>query len=735
MSSHITPNVCSELTKPVLLFSNSPAPSCELPAVDVAHPVEVDHPEFSQVTNEEFIKIVFPSVPNGASVMVCSKSGDPSVGGWPAVPADLLAKPLMRSENNYVNCGSFGRDPVGTYNAKKENFEATHFIMLDDIGTKVPWAKLGDAVVSWAIETSPGNHQVGLRLDPPVSDKDLLARLLSSIIEAGLCDPGSTGASTRWARLPVGVNGKVKYQTVEGRPFSCRVARWNPKQAYTVDGIVDAFKLPPIKTFQAPIPHQGSGNDGKAMADECGEEQKASLVKLKSLLAAIDPDCDYRSWTNALMAVFHATGGSDYGLALVDEWSQKGKKYKGVKELEIKWSSFRGKVDRPITVGTLVAMAKAAGADTAAIMRENVEEFEVQATKIVSAGMVHLKPPVVKVNPLEKYSISGDVEKLERELVAQSPLLGDIALMGQATVIYAAYNTGKTLLMLHLIMEAISEGRVVPANLYYVNMDDNGAGLVEKVKLASEYGFQMLVDGYHNFSAKEIQQSMETMIEQGTAKGVVVILDTLKKFVDTMSKTNTSEFTKVIRRFTLKGGTVVALAHTNKNKSPDGKSKYAGTSDVLDDFDCGYVVDKIDRSLDPSEVFVEFENVKRRGSVAATAVYKYNAQQGLSYNEILLSVSKVRDDELAPILRSIEIHSDAPIIAALKATILEGIDSKMKLLKEVAARTGSSGHCVGDVLEKYAGNDPQLHYWQFSKGARGKQTYSLLPGAEPPDAP
>ena len=36
----------------------------------------------SMTTNADFVAAVFPSVPAGAFAAVCSKAGDPGVGGW-----------------------------------------------------------------------------------------------------------------------------------------------------------------------------------------------------------------------------------------------------------------------------------------------------------------------------------------------------------------------------------------------------------------------------------------------------------------------------------------------------------------------------------------------------------------------------------------------------------------------------------------------------------------------------
>src|SRR5215211_4442081 len=41
-----------------------------------------------QITNAEFIAAVFPHLPEGASAAVCSKRGNPDLGGWPCRRAD-----------------------------------------------------------------------------------------------------------------------------------------------------------------------------------------------------------------------------------------------------------------------------------------------------------------------------------------------------------------------------------------------------------------------------------------------------------------------------------------------------------------------------------------------------------------------------------------------------------------------------------------------------------------------
>jgi len=67
------------------------------------------------------------------------------------------------------------------------------------------------------------------------------------------------------------------------------------------------------------------------------------------LLLSIDPDVTYDSWLKILMAVHHETGGSEAGFEAVNEWSARGRKYKGVEDIRSHWRSFSA--DRPNIVG------------------------------------------------------------------------------------------------------------------------------------------------------------------------------------------------------------------------------------------------------------------------------------------------------------------------------------------------------------------------------------------------
>lgn len=196
-----------------------------------------------QITNAEFIAALFPKLPIGAFAAICTKAGDPTLGGWLTNRADLAGDNLTSTNNNFVGCSSYYPGEDGSFKARKAQFAACHFLMLDDLGTKAPLERLAKFDLSWLIETSPGNHQGGILLTEPLTNGDVAVRLLNAVIEAGLCDAGATGPLSRWARLPHAINGKPKHADAAGSPFQCRLVEWRPLKQYTPQEIVDGLKL------------------------------------------------------------------------------------------------------------------------------------------------------------------------------------------------------------------------------------------------------------------------------------------------------------------------------------------------------------------------------------------------------------------------------------------------------------------------------------------------------------
>ncbi|WP_158603085.1 AAA family ATPase [Pseudomonas sp. AOB-7] len=333
---------------------------------------------------------------------------------------------------------------------------------------------------------------------------------------------------------------------------------------------------------------------------------------------------------------------------------------------------------------------------------------------------------------LARFALNGQSAAMEARMLEDTFVLGRLAILGQATAFYAKPNSGKTLLTLWLLIRAIEAGQINPKDVFYINADDNFKGLVHKLKLAERWGFNQLAPGFNGFESAMFLRYLQKMTEEESASGKIVILDTLKKFTDLMDKTVATAFGKVVREFVSSGGTVIMLAHTNKHKSADGKSIPAGTSDIIDDADCAYVLDVIESDTSESKKTVIFENIKARGDVADTATYTYTTQKGLTYDDLLESVREVSREEAEDARKREQaeelLKKNAAIVEAIIEVIGEGVTHKTQLIEAAVEYSGCSKAKVTKALDDHTGTNYAMgHRWTVSKGeAKNARVYSLL---------
>ena len=196
------------------------------------------------MNNVDFMKLMFANAPAGALPRVtafASAPGDASRLDWAGWPVRSARDIPAGDRNTYVVVSAFNVAPDGRYRRRKAQFAAMHCVMVDDIGVKVAES----AIVLPAtvrVETSPGNCQDWLRLDPPVTDRELAERLVDRMIGAGLTadgsDPGMKGV-TRYGRLPQGINNKPR----PSGPWRHLVQEVRADISYTVEEIAEAYEL------------------------------------------------------------------------------------------------------------------------------------------------------------------------------------------------------------------------------------------------------------------------------------------------------------------------------------------------------------------------------------------------------------------------------------------------------------------------------------------------------------
>ncbi|RYF94554.1 MAG: hypothetical protein EON95_04975 [Caulobacteraceae bacterium] len=336
------------------------------------------------------------------------------------------------------------------------------------------------------------------------------------------------------------------------------------------------------------------------------------------------------------------------------------------------------------------------------------------------------KPAGVK-NPLEKYSLLGRADEIEAGAASTKPLLGDAIMQGQATMIYAEPNTGKTLITLNLCLQAIEAKRIDAANLYYINADDSSEGLACKLRLMQDVGAHMLAPGFNGFRSYDLIQLLVQAVDGGSARGTCVVVDTLKKFTDLMDKKRSSAFAEVCRQYVMAGGTIVALGHTAKNPNADGTPRYQGTTDILEDFDAIYVAQPLTSKGNATQKVVKLTRKKCRADSPEAVAYAYDAVPGESYEAKLASVRPVDPDDLYDYAAEGDQVGEGEILGALVQLIEAGSTSgKMALARAAAGACGVSHRRAVEALDRMTGNTPNDHLWAFEKGPRGVRNYRLI---------
>ena len=331
-------------------------------------------------------------------------------------------------------------------------------------------------------------------------------------------------------------------------------------------------------------------------------------------------------------------------------------------------------------------------------------------------------------HPLLRFSLIGKADELEAKAADTKPLLGQFVFDGQATMIYAAPNTGKTLIMLHLLLAAIAAGRINANSVFYFNADDGSRGLAAKVRLLQDVGAHMLAPGQRSMKVTHLVEMMLQAINEGSALGTVIIIDTLKKVTDPMCKKSSSDFGQRCREYVMAGGTIIALGHTRKNPKADGTPQYQGTTDILEDFDAVYIAQLLKPKAGVSESVVQFKREKTRADSPETAVYAYSGDRGISYEEKLASVHLVDPEELDDYRTADEQPADYRVAMQIDSIIGGGFSGgKMALAKLAAEACGVSHRTALSVLDGYTGTTVGEHYWTTKTGPRGVRQYSLIP--------
>jgi hypothetical protein len=216
----------------------------------------------------------------------------------------------------------------------------------------------------------------------------------------------------------------------------------------------------------------------------------------------------------------------------------------------------------------------------------------------------------------------------------------EMLMMGVIAQWYGLPNSGKTLMLIHLLREAIKDDCIEARDVFYINADDNFVGVYDKGRIFENMGANLISPDASGVSPSEIINLILKIAEEGDAEGKLVILDTQKKFTDMMSKTAQSQFFAALRKFTAQSGTVLLLGHANKHPNLEGELVYEGTGDTKADLDTQHSLNIMSNRTDESQEIV-FKCEKDRGKVAMRLGFEYTKTKDMTYLDMVDSIRPV----------------------------------------------------------------------------------------------
>jgi hypothetical protein len=288
------------------------------------------------------------------------------------------------------------------------------------------------------------------------------------------------------------------------------------------------------------------------------------------------------------------------------------------------------------------------------------------------------------------------------------PMKSKMVAMTELSVVYGSAGSGKTLVILSDIGRSILDKTTKGEDVVYVNLDDSAIGLAEKAEILAELKIKMI---------KEFDRNMlYSMIDENVAKGKVIIIDTVKKIANLMDKAQVAGMMKHFKNFTHAGGTVILIAHANKNLSPDGFPVLEGVGDLRNDADCVVMVQR------HKDIITMSNDRKNRSYVELEAIFQ--TLETKNYKSLMHSIKQLSGQEAIDLKMQREQECFKEDNRRLIETITEMIGlfpaQKTKLVDDLIKDTGLSRRNIVTTLELLEGD-----LWDLEKGDNNSKNYSL----------
>ena len=312
--------------------------------------------------------------------------------------------------------------------------------------------------------------------------------------------------------------------------------------------------------------------------------------------------------------------------------------------------------------------------------------------------VVRLPAPVAAraENPMAQFERYVVTDEQVSELQETRLIWRHLIAHGHVAVWSAPANGGKTTIARMAAAELAADGWSV----WYFQEDASAGDLPALQRHAKEHGYRMLTASFTNASPQDQFEQLEGLAHTDCdLSKFVMYFDTMKKYIDLMSKRGAREFFQIMRALTQRGATIVLLGHTNKHRTPDGQLIFEGVGDVRNDVDELIYIDATDKDSDGVRILT-MDPDKVRCMAQRCSFRLDTATMKIEAMDRIVDAAAVR-------ARAAQMVEDDDAIRAIRNALMDGGMKLMALASEAAKESGISERTIRKIIDRYSSQDPK----------------------------
>lgn len=300
----------------------------------------------------------------------------------------------------------------------------------------------------------------------------------------------------------------------------------------------------------------------------------------------------------------------------------------------------------------------------------------------------------------------------------------DAIALGHLGVWCSAANGGKSA----LARFAAGELAHREYHVLYLNEDAGAGDLPAMHEHAKQHRYTLLNSTLTGSSPDAQLDVLNRLVHDGAdLNGYVLIFDTLKKYVDLMSKGGSRAFFRLMRALTQRGATIILLAHTNKHIGLDGKPMFEGVGDVRNDVDELFYLDATDKDERGIRTLT-LRPDKTRCAVKAVTFMLDTTDMTMRALDRVIDVQEMERTRRQQ-------EQDREVIDAIDEALLGGGMNRTELIELASTTSGHGAKSVRKVLDRYCSEDTSdtKALWMVTNVRVNNSRYiSRKPGRLPP---